>query len=161
MLVSAIHQHGLATSIGSFGSLPPISTASHPSRLSQSPSLSSLSHTANSHWLSILHMLVYMFSCYCLHATLSILPPSPSCSRPLVSSPLRAHKSALHVCLGAFCQNSRIISDSYLISPQSSTLACTASKMHPEPGPFPSLRIVPVLIKTPSHLPWTSVWPSS
>lgn len=102
-----------------------------------------------------------MFSCYCLHATLSILPPSPSCSRPLVSSPLRAHKSALHVCLGAFCQNSRIISDSYLISPQSSTLACTASKMHPEPGPFPSLRIVPVLIKTPSHLPWTSVWPSS
>ena len=104
MLVSAIHQHGLATSIGSFGSLPPISTASHPSRLSQSPSLSSLSHTANSHWLSILHMLVYMFSCYCLHATLSILPPSPSCSRPLVPSPLRAHKSALHVCLGAFAK---------------------------------------------------------
>lgn len=44
---------------------------------------------------------------------------------------------------------------------QSSTLACTASKMHPEPDPFPSSCIVPVLIKTPSHLPWTPMWPSS
>ena len=31
-------------------------------RLSQSTSLSSLSHTANSHWLSVLHMVVYMFN---------------------------------------------------------------------------------------------------
>ena len=39
----------------------PAPTPSHPSSLSQSPGLSSLSHTANSHWLSILHMMVYMF----------------------------------------------------------------------------------------------------
>ena len=39
--------------------LPP-PTPSHPSRLLQSPHLSSLSHTANSHWLSILHTIVYM-----------------------------------------------------------------------------------------------------
>ena len=32
---------------------------SHPSRLLQSPSWSSLSHVANSHWLSILHMVMY------------------------------------------------------------------------------------------------------
>ena len=49
-------------------SLPP-PTSSHPSRLSQSPSLSSLSHAANSHWLSVLHMVVYMFPCYSLHSS--------------------------------------------------------------------------------------------
>ena len=34
----------------------PSPTSSHPSRLLQCPGLSSLSHTTNSHWLSILHM---------------------------------------------------------------------------------------------------------
>ena len=37
----------------------PISFPSHPSRLIQSPRLSFLRHTANSHWLSILHMAIY------------------------------------------------------------------------------------------------------
>ena len=37
----------------------PHPTPCYPSRLSQSPGLSSLSHMANSHWLSILHMIVY------------------------------------------------------------------------------------------------------
>ena len=38
----------------------------YPSRLQRAPDLSSLSHTANSHWLSILHMVVYMLlpSCF-------------------------------------------------------------------------------------------------
>ena len=40
-------------------SLPP-PTLSHPSRLLQSPGLSSLSGTANFHWLSVLQMVVYM-----------------------------------------------------------------------------------------------------
>ena len=44
----------------SLTSLPP-PTPSHPSRLSQSMALSSLSHTASSHWLSVLHMVVTMF----------------------------------------------------------------------------------------------------
>ena len=44
----------------SWPSLPP-PTPCHHSKLSQSTYLSSLSHTANSHWLSILHMVVYMF----------------------------------------------------------------------------------------------------
>jgi len=58
VLVSAIHQHGSAIGIHmsppSSASLPP-----HPSLLglSQITSLSSLSHTANAHWLSILHIL--------------------------------------------------------------------------------------------------------
>ena len=158
MLVSAIHQHGLAIAIGSFPSLPPISTASHVSRLSQSPSLSSLSHTTNSHWQSILHKLVYMFSCYCLHATLSILPPSPSWSPPLSVSISLLSMSAF-VLLPKFKDHLQLLP--LFLPTQSSTLACTASKMHPEPGPFPTLRVVPVLIKTPSHLPWTSMWPSS
>ena len=38
------------------------------SRLSPSTSLSSLSNTANSHWLSILRAVVYMFPSYCLHS---------------------------------------------------------------------------------------------
>ena len=41
----------------SWASLPP-STPSHPSRLFQSTSLSSLSHSSNFHWLSILHMVM-------------------------------------------------------------------------------------------------------
>ena len=64
VLVSAIHQHestiGIHTCLLSLE--PP--TLSDPSWLLQSFSLSSLSHTENSHWLSILHMVVYMFPCY-------------------------------------------------------------------------------------------------
>ena len=51
-------------------------TASHTSRLSQSLGLSSLHQTANSHWLTILHMVVYMFPCYSLHSS-HLLFPSP------------------------------------------------------------------------------------
>ena len=39
-------------------SLLNLSPISHPSRLIQSPCLSFLSHSANSHWLSILHMVI-------------------------------------------------------------------------------------------------------
>ena len=46
------------THVPSLLNLPSISPLSRPSRLSQSPCLSSLSHTANSHWLSILHMVL-------------------------------------------------------------------------------------------------------
>ena len=63
-------------------------TPSHPSRLSQSPGLRSLSHRANPHCLYILHMLVYMFPYYSLHRPiLSFLP----CPHPHV------HKSVLHI----------------------------------------------------------------
>ena len=39
-----------------------------------STGLSSLSHTANSPWLSILHMVVYMFPCYSLMSSHPLLP---------------------------------------------------------------------------------------
>ena len=45
------------TYISSFLNLP-ISLPIHPSRLIQSPYLSFLSHTANSRWLSVLHMVM-------------------------------------------------------------------------------------------------------
>ena len=89
MLVSAIDQHGSVIGIymspPSWASLPP-PIPSHPSRLSQSPDLSSLSHRANSHWLSI------------FHGALSFVPPSPYWPPPAVSvslfstcaSPLKA-----------------------------------------------------------------------
>ena len=55
-------------------SLPP-PIHSHPPRLLQSPSLSSLSHTPNPHWLSILHMVVCMFQSYSLHSSHPLLSP--------------------------------------------------------------------------------------
>ena len=65
MLVSVIHQH--ESVIGMHMSLP-----SHPSRLSQSPALRSLSHTANSCWLSLSHVVV------CVSMLRSpFVPPSP------------------------------------------------------------------------------------
>jgi len=61
-------------------------TPSHSSRLSQSTKLSSLCYTVNSHWLSILLMVLYMFRCYSLNF-----------SHPLL--PLCVHKSVLYVCI--------------------------------------------------------------
>ena len=82
MLVSAIHQHESVIHI----CMLPLSqtTPSHPSRLSQSMRLSSLSQIANSHWLSILHMVIYMFPYYSLHLS-HPLPPPPSVSKSLFS----------------------------------------------------------------------------
>ena len=64
------------TRVPSLLNFPP--TPCHPSRLSQSPSLSSLSHTANSCWLSVLHMAVYMFSWQSPRSSHPLLPP-PTC----------------------------------------------------------------------------------
>ena len=48
----------------------------------RAPDLSSLNHTVNSHWLTILHILVYMFPCYSFHSShpLLSLPESQVCS---------------------------------------------------------------------------------
>ena len=74
VLVSAIHQHGSTIGIhmppSSGTSLLP-SIPSHSSRLSQSSGLSSLSHIANSHWLSIFYMLPH----YSLHLSHPLLTP--------------------------------------------------------------------------------------
>ena len=64
-------------------SLPP-PIPPHPARLSQSTGLSSLSHIANFHWLSILHVVEYMF-----FTLLSV--------RPTISVPHCVHKSVLYV----------------------------------------------------------------
>ena len=63
----------------------PSPSPSHCSRLIQSPCLSFLRHTANSCWLSILHMVI-KFTCYSFHT-----------SHPLLTSP-HVHKSVLYVC---------------------------------------------------------------
>ena len=77
LLSSAKYQYESAIGIHMFPpswrSLPSASPF-HPSRLLQSPYLSSLNHTANFHWLSILHM-VCKFPCYSLHTSYSLLPP--------------------------------------------------------------------------------------
>ena len=55
-----------------FPSLLDTPLTSHPipiSRLLQSTQLSSLCYTANSHWLSVLQMVIYMFHCCSLNST--------------------------------------------------------------------------------------------
>ena len=89
LMVSAIHQHESATSIHmsppSWTSLP-LPTPSQPSRLSQSPGLSSLRHTADFHGLSN-----FTFDKVYVSILLSqLLPPSPS---PCV------RKSVRYVCV--------------------------------------------------------------
>ena len=64
----------------------PTPTSSHPSRLSQSPDFNSLHHIANFHWLSILHIVVYMFPWYFLHL-----------SHPLIPCQQHVHKSIFYV----------------------------------------------------------------
>ena len=59
---------------------------SHPSRLSQSPGLSSLHHIATP-----AGSLFYMWWCVCFHAALSI--------HPTLSFPHCVHKSVLYVCI--------------------------------------------------------------
>ena len=80
--------------------LPPTShpIPSHPSRLSQRPDLSSLSHRANSHWLSIFHV-SKMPSHSSPHFS---LPTATRCVRnsSMYASPLKA--LVTHSCL-TFC----------------------------------------------------------
>ena len=49
--------------------LCPLPTPSHCHR-----ALASQHHTLNSHWLSILHMVIYMFQCYSLKSSHPLLP---------------------------------------------------------------------------------------
>ena len=76
------------TYVPSFVNLPRTSYIFHPSRLLQRPGLSSLSHTASFHWLSILHMIVFMLPCYSLHSSHSLFPPP---------YPTHVHKSVLYI----------------------------------------------------------------
>ena len=77
-MVSAIHQHESA--IGIYISPFPIEPSSHlpphptPLGCHRALALSSLHHTTNSHWLSILHMVMYMFPCYFLISSHLLLP---------------------------------------------------------------------------------------
>ena len=88
----------------SWNCLPPL-IPSHPSRLSQSIGLSTLSHTANFHWLSILHMIIYMFQHYCFHLSHPLLPRLCSQDCSLCLSPSLSckkvhqfHLSRFHIC---------------------------------------------------------------
>ena len=83
LLFSAKYQHepaiGMHMSPPSWTSLPSPSPF-HQSRLLQSPCLSSLSDTANSHWLSVLHVVI-RFPCYSLHTFHPLfLPPHTAVS---------------------------------------------------------------------------------
>ena len=55
----------------------PRPSLSHPSRWSQSTKLISLCYAAASHWLSILHLVVYICPCRSLTSSQLTLPPPP------------------------------------------------------------------------------------
>ena len=78
MLVSVVHQQESATRIPasptSWASLPP-PTPAHPSRSSQITSFELPGSAANSLWLPILHMVMYVFQCYSLSLSHPLLPP--------------------------------------------------------------------------------------
>ena len=99
VLVSAIHQHESATDTHisplRWTSLPS-PTPSHPSRLSQSPGLSSRGRTASSHWLSVLWycdtVQQYVITCTAydtVYVSVLLSPsisPSPASLLPLSTS---------------------------------------------------------------------------
>ena len=77
----AIHQHELVTGLHMY---PPFCTPPHllppstPLAYHRALALRSLHHAENSHWLSILHMVICMFQCYSFkspHPLLSLLCP--------------------------------------------------------------------------------------
>ena len=80
------------TCIPSFLNLLPIPPPSHPSRSSQSTRLSFLCYTATSHYLCVLHMVMYIFQ-----STLSIHPP--------LSFPTVSTVHSLCLCLYSFPAN--------------------------------------------------------
>ena len=59
--------------------------------LSQSPALRPLSHTANAHWISVLHMIMYVSMSFSAH-----FPPSPFFPH--------VHKSVPYMCVSTAAQ---------------------------------------------------------
>ena len=80
------HRHMYALPLEPPSNLPP-----HPPPLGchRAPVLGSLHHTANFHWLSLLHLVMFMFRCICFNATLS--------NHPTFSFPHCDHNSVLYV----------------------------------------------------------------
>ena len=70
-VTSAIHQPESAVGMCMSPTLSNTPPTSHPSKLLQSPSLSSVNYTVNSHWLSTSWMVVYMFPGYSRQLTYS------------------------------------------------------------------------------------------
>ena len=90
--VSALYLHESAIGIRMPLPLePPSNLPPHPTPLGchRAPALGSLHHTANFHWLSLLHLVMFMFQCICFNATLS--------NHPTLSFPHCDHKSVLYV----------------------------------------------------------------
>ena len=106
-MASVMHQHELAISMhmspNSWTTTPDPSPHPTPLGCHRAQALGALSHSSNSHWLSVLHMVMYMFQCYCLKSSQSLLP--------LLCSKIYS----LYLCL-LCCPASRIIGTIFLDS---------------------------------------------
>ena len=103
VLVFVIHWHESAISIQMAPTLEsPSPFPSHPTLLGchRTPDLSSLCHPANSHWLSILHMVIHMFPCHYLDSS---HPLPPTLCPPVCSLCLHLHccpeKESIYICV--------------------------------------------------------------
>ena len=63
------------TYISSLLKIPPTSYPILPFQIVTKHWFVYLNHTANSHWLSILHVVAYIFPCYSFHLSHPLLPP--------------------------------------------------------------------------------------
>ena len=75
-MASAVHQHESA--MGTHVTPPsctllPLPPHPVPPDCLRAPALGPLYHTSNSHWLSVLHMLMYVFQCYSLKSSHPLL----------------------------------------------------------------------------------------
>ena len=92
-MVFSMHQYESAIDIGRYACVPsvlkplPPPSTSYPSRLFRAPALGALLHASNSHWLSILHMVMYMFQCYSLKSSHPLLLLSPKVCLCLLCCP--------------------------------------------------------------------------
>ena len=103
VMVFTIHQHELAIVMCPLPPESPPTSLPIPPGCHRAPALGSLHHTPNHHWLSILHMVMYMFQCY-----------SPKSSH-LLLFPRSPKVCFLHLCL-LCCPACRMVSTIFLDS---------------------------------------------
>ena len=77
IMASTIHQHESVIDIYRSPRFEPSHLFPHHTPLGchRALALGSLCHTSNSHWLSVLHMVMYTFKCFSLESSHPLIPP--------------------------------------------------------------------------------------
>ena len=106
-MIFAIHQHELAIDAHVTPPSPELSSSLPPHSIlpgcHRALALGALHHTSNSHWLSILHMVMYVFQFYSLTSSHPLLLPlcTKVCSLHLFPLCYPTHKISSTIFLGS------------------------------------------------------------